>query len=736
MSNENGDSQNNSKSMDYDHWIEAMVMIARHYRLEYSIENARVNSAWNQERALPDTLRSIARQLGMTLKIESYSANAITPWRLPVIVQFEDGQLAVVETISRENEAGLVYCGDEGVKSAIALDVLEKHAVGIFILRPSKAVPDSRVDEYVKPYKKNWLRKIVLRDLKPYGHIMVAALIANILALAGIIFTRQVYDRVIPAESYSTLYVLFSGVIIALLFDFILRRTRVKVTDLLGKRADLRMSDRVFGHALRIKNSQRPTSTGTFISQIRELERVRELLTSTTVTAFSDMPFFILFCFVFWYIAGSLVLVPLVALVLMLLPALLVQRKLKKLANESMRESSLRNAMLVESVQGIDDIKTLQAEPRFQGQWNHYNSEVAEVNLRIRYITNTLSVWGHTVITGVFATVVLFGAPMVMSGDLTTGSLVAASILASRMLSPMSGLTQVLSKWQQAKVASEGLHKIMERPTDYSENEKSVHRPVINGVFHFNEASFKYSAEAKLPSLYTKQLKIAAGEKIAILGKNGAGKSTLLQACSGMLEPHEGEVTLDGIRLSHIDPADVRRDVVFLSQNARLFHGTIRENLLMARPQSSDQELLETLQMTGALEFVRKLPDGLDHVVLEGGGGLSGGQKQALLLARVFLRKPNVLLLDEPTASLDESSEKRIIQSLGALADDKTVIIATHRMALLSMVERIIVVDNGRIVIDGQKDKVLAQLTRRSSANRQSPSGSRDNQGESGDKTL
>ncbi|MGP9677630.1 type I secretion system permease/ATPase [Halomonas sp. AOP27-A1-41] len=736
MSSENGGDQNNNKSIDYDHWIEAMVMIARSYRLEYSIENARVNAAWSQECALPEALGSIARQLGMSLNIQRFSLKEITPWRLPIIVQFENGQLAVVETVSSEDEVGVVYCGDEGIKSVIALDMLEKYAVNLFILRPSKSVPDSRVDEYIKPYKKNWLRQIVLRDLKPYGHIMVAALIANVLALAGIIFTRQVYDRVIPAESYSTLYVLFSGVMIALLFDFILRRTRVKVTDLLGKRADLRMSDRVFGHALRIKNSQRPTSTGTFISQIRELERVRELLTSTTVTAFSDMPFFILFCFVFWYIAGSLVLVPLVALVLMLLPALLVQRKLKRLANESMRESSLRNAMLVESIQGIDDIKALQAEPRFQGQWNHYNSEVADVNLRIRYITNTLSVWGHTVITGVFAAVVLFGAPMVMSGDLTTGSLVAASILASRMLSPMSGLTQVLSKWQQAKVAAEGLHKIMERPTDYSESEKSVHRPIINGDFEFNEALFKYNAEAKLPSLYAKQLTIAAGEKIAILGKNGAGKSTLLQACSGMLEPSEGEVTLDGIRLSHIDPADVRRDIALLSQNARLFHGTIRENLLMARPQSSDPELLEALQTTGALEFVRKLPDGLDHVILEGGGGLSGGQRQALLLARVFLRKPNILLLDEPTASLDESSEKRIIQSLSALSDDKTVVIATHRMALLSMVERILVIDNGRIVIDGQKDKVLAQLTRRSATNRQSLSGSRNNQGGSGDKTL
>ncbi len=712
MSDESLGEADETQNVDFDHWIEAMAMVARHYRLDYSAENAKIRSAWSQGAALSDAFRGIAHQLGMTLTIEPYNKKLMTPWRLPIVVQFDNGQFAVIETISSQNEVGLVYCGDGGVKSRLDISVLEQHAVGLYMARPARSVPDSRVDEYIKPYDKHWLRKIVLRDWKPYGHIMLAALLSNILALAGIVFTRQVYDRVIPAESYSTLYVLFSGVVVALLFDFILRRVRVRVTDLLGKRADLRMSDKVYGHALRIRNSERPTSTGTFISQIRELERVRELMTSTTVTAFSDMPFFILFCFVFWYIAGSLVLVPVVAVMLMLLPAILIQGKLKKLATESMRESSLRNAMLVESIQGMDDIKSLQAEPRFQGQWNHYTSEVADSSLRLRYITNTLSVWSQTIITGVFATVVLVGAPMVMSGDLTSGTLIAASILSSRMLSPMTGLTQVLSKWQQAKVAAEGLDKLMQRSTDYPETEKSVHRPVINGDYLFSDTTFKYSAAAKVPSLKIEQLQIKPGEKVAVLGRNGAGKSTLLQACSGMLESSDGEVTLDGIRLSHIDPADVRRDVAFLSQNARLFHGTIRENLLMAKPMASDQDLIEVLEMSGAQGFIRKLADGLDHVILEGGSGLSGGQKQALLLARCFLRQPNVLLLDEPTASLDDSSEKHIIQSLAAFAANKTLVVSTHRMALLSLVERIIVVDNGRIVMDGKKADVLAKLKR------------------------
>lgn len=709
------DSENQEVSGQvYDGWVEALLSVAKHYRLEYSDENVRVTTAWSHNRPLGEVLRTLAVQLGMTLKTEKLQDSKLSPWRLPLVVQFKDGQVAVIKTIGSEQELGVVYSGDQGLNSSISKKELLKNASVAVVLRPAKAIPDSRIDDYIKPHKKNWLRKIVLRDIKPYGHIMLASLVANILALAGIIFSRQVYDRVIPAESMPTLYVLFSGVLLALVFDFVMRRSRVRITDLLGKRADMRASDRVFGHALRIKNTARPKSTGTFIAQIRELEYVRELFTSTTVTAFADMPFFILFCFVFWYIAGSLVLVPIGALVLMIIPGLLVQRKLRRLANDSMRESSLRSAMLVESVQGIEDIKTLQAEPRFQNQWNHYNAVTADMNLRLRYVTNSLGVWSQTVQTGVFATVVFFGAPMVMSGDLTTGSLVAASILSSRMMAPMTQLTQVLSKWQQAKVATNSLNQIMERPVDSPEGSKRVQRSSISGNFEFKQAVFKYSEEDRVPSLQVKQLTISAGERIAVLGRNGAGKSTLLQACSGLLEPQSGEVLLDSVRLDHIDPADVRRDVGLLSQNSRLFHGTIRENLLLGAPNATDQELLDAINMSGANEIIRKLPNGLDHIILEGGLGLSGGQRQSLLLSRLMIRQPKIVMLDEPTASLDETTEKWFIKQLKTWLPGKTLIVATHRLSILDLVDRIVVVDQGRIVMDDTKDIVIAQLSGKS----------------------
>lgn len=696
---------------DYRYWIEAIITVAKHYRLEVSKENISLTSHWLKNEPLSDILRGMARQAGLSVGVIKLTSSELSTWRLPLVVQFKDGQIGIVETINRDGEIGILYSGDAGIKSQITQEDLLNNVNLAVVLRPSHTVPDSRIDDYIKPHDRDWFKKIVLRDWKPYAHIFIASFIVNVLALSGILFTRQVYDRVIPAESYPTLYVLFSGVMIAIIFGFIMRKLRTRITDLLGKRADLRISDRVFGHALRIKNAVRPKSTGTFISQIRELDSIREMLTSTTVTAFADIPFFLLFCVVFWYLAGSLVLIPIFAVILMVIPGLLVQKKLRKFANEAMRESSLRNAMLVEAIQGNEDIKTLQAEQRFQHQWNNYNAVSADVNLRLRSLVSYLTSWTQSIQTAAFVVIVLFGAPMVMEGDLTTGSLIAASILGGRMIGPMAGLTQVLSRWQQAKVALKGINQLMELPVDNPDGEKRVHKSVIVGNYKIQKASFFYGEENPVPALQVKSLEIKAGEKIAILGRNGAGKSTLLQVLSGMLEPKNGVVSLDGVSMSHIDPADVRRDIGFMSQNSCLFHGSIRENLMLGAPMATDEDLLKVLNMTGAAEFVRKIPTGLDYVIAEGGIGLSGGQRQSLLLARTFLRNPYIVLLDEPTASLDDVTEKHLLKSLSSWMKGKTMIVATHKMSIVNMVDRIIVIDNGQIVLDDSKDVALAKLS-------------------------
>ena len=696
-----------NKTLNYQPWLQAIITVAQHYRIQPSEEQIRLQLDWNKYTDIDDMLAIITRQVGLNVRTADFSNDALNPWRLPVVVEFNDGQVAVIEKVDNEGNASLQLSGDQGLSQTFNLVELQANAKRVYIFRPETSVPDARVDDYIKPYEKSWFWDIVLKDWKRYTDIMVASMFANILALATVIFSMQVYDRVVPSQSIPTLWVLAGGVFIAAVFEFALRVARVYLSDIIGKRADLKISDRVFGHALRIRNKDRSRSTGSFISQIRELEGVRELVTSTTISAIADLPFFFMFLVIFWIIGGNIFWVMLIVVPLMILPGFLVQKKLALLANEGMRESAIRNAILVEAVQGIEDIKLLRAEARFQNQWNHMNEVSADISMRQRKIVGWMNAWTQKIQGLTFAIVVLVGCFAVMKGEMTTGALVACSILSSRMLGPISQITGVLGRWQQAKVAKNGLDELMKKPVDRPDRAQLIHRKVILGDYDLKGVVFKYGDDDPRPTLVIPQLRIKAGEKVAILGRNGAGKSTLLQLLSGMQLPVQGKIGLDGVDQSLIDPDDIRRDMSLLNQNAHLFFGTIRENLTLGAPLASSEEILRALQITNALEIVEQKKEGLDHMIMEGGVGFSGGQKQALLLARLVLRNPNIVLLDEPTASIDDVSEKILIQHLKQWLGHRTLVVATHRPAVLQLVDRIIVIHEGKIIKDGPRDAIL-----------------------------
>ena len=696
-----------SKTMNYQPWLQAVLAIAKHYRIEPSEERLRLQLDWNPNQSIDDILILVSRQIGMSLRKTEFSEDILNPWRLPLLIQMRDGQVGVLNQLDANGNANIQFSGDQGLAQVLTVELLKENVNNVYILRPEKSIPDVRIDEYIKPYEQNWFWTIVLRDWKRYLDVMFASLMANILALATILFSMNVYDRVIPAQSVPTLWVLAGGVLIAAIFEFCLRVARIYLSDIIGKRADLKISDKVFGHALRIKNKERSKSTGTFISQIHELEGVRELVTSTTISAIADLPFFFLFLAIFWLIGGNLFWVMVLVVPLMIIPGILIQKPLAKLASEGMREGAIRNATLVEAVQGIEDIKLLRAESRFQNQWNHMNQAAADISMRQRKLVGIVGAWTQKVQGLTFAIVVLVGCFAVMKGEMTTGALVACSILSSRMLGPIAQISGVLGRFQQAKVAKTSLDELMKKPVDQAPNAHLIHRPVLNGHYELNNIVFKYSENDAKPTLIIPKLEIQAGEKIAILGRNGAGKSTLLQLLSGMQEPVQGKIKLDGVDLGLIDPTDVRRDMGLLNQNAHLFFGSVRENLTLGSPLATDQELLNVLKLTGALNFVLDKKEGLDHQILEGGVGFSGGQRQALLLSRLLLRQPNILLLDEPTAAIDDVSEKQLIDNLKGWLGQRTLVIATHRRAVLELVDRIIVVHDGKIVMDGPKEQVL-----------------------------
>lgn len=698
-------------------WAHAISHVAAHYRVVCSPGTIQANAPWFKDKGLLSALTQLSRQAGLSFHLLSAPELAIAQWRLPVIVDLKNGQLAVIEHFDGEDTVDICVIDNERQTNRVALSELLPQIRFVAALRPLSALKDSRVDAYISRFSPDWLKQLVMQDWRPYGPVMFAAFLVNVLSLSGIIFSMQVYDRVIPAQSYPTLYVLASGVMLAVVFGFLLRVARGHIMDVLGKRADMRVSDRVFSHALRLRNSAVPRSTGSFISQLRELEQIREMITSSTISTIVDLPFFFMFIIVLAIIAPQLAWIAPVAAVLMVLPGILLQKKLAMLANQSAHESTLRNAVLVESVQGLEDIKLMQAENRFLQQWNSYIRITAESGLRTRQLSQGLISWGITIQSLVYAAVILFGAPLVIEGDMTTGAMVAASMLASRMIAPMANLCGVLARWQQVKAAKQGLDSIMQLPVETQRDESLVHQDIFHGHYLFENAQFRYHSDDQRIPLRITRLEIQPGERVAVLGRNGAGKSTLLQALAGGVDLVSGDVRLDNLSMTQIDMADLRRNIGFLSQNARLFYGTLRENLILGAPHASDEAIFEVLEISGAGNFVKHLPKGLDHAIMEGGTGLSGGQRQSILLARMLLRSPNIVLLDEPTASLDDHTEREFIQRLGQWLGNRTLIVATHRVPMLELVERVLVLKEGQLVMDAPKAQALSNSRATAQAN-------------------
>lgn len=710
----NGGQASSSNRERLSLYNEAILSVANHHRLDFSPENVKLAAEWYQqqdrEASLRDVITLMARKTGMMSRYIPRSQVRLSAWSLPVVIELKDGRVGVMTNVSPEGGT-IQFSGQYSMPTLLSRADIEQNLQHAFIFRPLVNTPDPRVDTYIKPAERHWIWRLLMRDRSPYKYIILASFLINVLGLAGITYSMQTYDRIIPAQSYPTMVVLLTGVVIAFVMDYVLKMLRYKIIDILGKQADLRISDRVFGHSLRIKNSHRPGSTGTFITQLRDLEQIREMMTSSTISAIADLPYFIFFLWVLYMMGGVVAVVPLAAFFIMILPGILQQKKLYLLSNESMREASLRSGMMVEAIQGLDDIKSMQAEHRFQQQWNHYTRTSAESSLRLKHLTHQLASWAYLIQNGTFIGVICAGTPLVIAGELSTGALVACSILSSRMMGPVSQIASLIARWQQTKVAVKGIDGLMALPVDQPEKEKRIHKNCIEGHFVLKNVDFRYRAESRVSALHIDRLQILPSEKIAVLGRNGAGKSALLNALYGNMAYSSGSVKIDGTELSLIDPADIRRDIVCLSQNARLFYGSLRENIVMGNPGASEEDVIRVLNITGSTEFISRLPEGLNYIIQEGGNGLSGGQKQSILLCRMMLREPAVLLLDEPTANLDEITESELIDQLKTFTATRTLIVSTHRMKVLELVERIIVIDGGKIVLDEPKDKALRILS-------------------------
>ncbi|WP_275553821.1 type I secretion system permease/ATPase [Mixta sp. Marseille-Q2659] len=691
-----------------DNWIAAMLRVAARFGKPADGKTLRQQMRWFEHLTPDQQLERLAGLLGLHL--------TMTPrdklrWRqevTPVILLLENGSVAVIEAIDAEGRARYWLSeGGDVVRESDLQELLAQSQQQVAVPGVAARGRDARIDEFVQPYEQHWFWKNFRGMGRRIAEISLASVVSNVLALAGILFSMQIYDRVIPAQSEPTLWVLFVGVLIAAAIEYLIRLMRTQVSDLMGKRIDLKVSSMLFARAMNIRNEARPKSTGSFISQLREIDQVRELLTSTTVGAAADLPFIILFLFIMGFIGGPLVIIPLLAIPLIVIPGLLVQIPMARLAKEGMREGALRNAVLVETIEGVEDIKALQAEPYFQRQWEQTHEVSAAIGMKQRLWGARLTGWASSVQQLTYAGMLVFGTYLVLAGDITTGTLVASSLLSSRTIAPLMQLTMIFSRWQHAKSAMKGLDELLKKPLDQAEEGEMAHCPTLTGHYDLRNVQYTYDEENVKNVLNIGQLQIKPGERIALLGKVGAGKSTLLKLLAGQAKASQGKVIVDGVDINRIDPIDLRRQLGWLSQDSRLFFGTLRQNLMLGNPHASEQEMLQALRVSGALSLVQQDAASLDRIINEGGRGLSGGQRQMVLISRMILRQPQVVLLDEPTASMDEQLEEHVIRQMKNWLTGRTLVLVTHRPALLKLVDRIVVMDNGRIVADGPRDEIL-----------------------------
>lgn len=552
---------------------------------------------------------------------------------------------------------------------------------------------------------------------KQIGEIALGSLVANLLAVAVALFSLQVYDRVIPHKSQSTLWVLALGAVLAVGLEAAIKLARSRLMDGAGRQIEIRVQSMLMERLLGMRSDARPSSPSSLFSAMREFSSVREFFTASTIGTMADIPFIFLFFALVATIAGPVVWVLMLGAFIMVVPGYFFQKKMMRLTVESQGASAKASRLLHEAVFELDTIKTQRGEDRVRRIWDELNVLGAAKSSEQRKLAGFLTFWSQGIQQVTYLSAVVLGTYLVFAGQFTVGTIIATGILTSRTLAPLTQLSGTMARWSNVKTALEGLNAIALAPQDAGEDRNFLRREDIDGEYAVRELQFRYEDEGA-PTLDIAAMDIKQGQIIAVLGANGSGKSSMLKVLAGLYAPTRGRVLLDGAEMSQIDPRDIRRNVGYLGQDVRLFAGSLRDNLNLGGLERDDDRLLKALDFSGLGLFVRSHHRGLDLEIRDGGEGLSVGQRQSIGWARLWLQDPSVCLLDEPTASLDQSLETGLVERLGPWLEGRTALIATHRMPIVGLADRTMVLKDGRLVVDGPREQVLAHLSQSSSGQR------------------
>ena len=653
--------------------------------------------------------RAVARA-GMATNLQRIALAEIDTAALPAILVLKDNRACVL--LGWLGDRARVLLPETG-QGSVVLDRndLGQRFIGVVLFVRPHFRFDKRTEGMAAaaPRSRHWFWSAMLQQRFVYRDILWAALLINLFALAFPMFSMNVYDRVVPNNAIETLWALSIGIVLVFGADLFMRLLRSRFVDEASARVDVQLSATLMEKVLGMRLEHRAESVGSFAASLRGFEQVRDFIASGTVAALIDLPFALLFVGVMLWISPWLALPVVVAGLLILGVGWLQQQRLHELAETTYRAGAMRNATLIESLTGIETIKAQGAEGVVQAKWERTNLFLARTNVKMRALSSSAMYGTSTLIQLVTVAIVVIGVYLIGQRELTMGALIASSMLASRALAPAGQVVGLMMQYQSARTALENLNTLMDKPVERPVGQAFIERPQLRGEIEFRNVKFAYPGRTD-SALEGLSFKIAAGEKVALIGRVGSGKSTIQRLIMGLYQPLEGAVLIDGIDLRQLDPADVRRNCGYVSQDVTLFYGSLRENIAFGLPYADDSAIVAAAEVAGMTELVNRHPRGYDMPVGERGESLSGGQRQGVGLARAVLHNAPMLLLDEPTSAMDFSTESQITTRIGAFAHDKTVVLVTHRTSMLAMVTRVIVIDGGRIVADGPRDRIMAAL--------------------------
>ncbi|MCK5295005.1 MAG: type I secretion system permease/ATPase [Arcobacteraceae bacterium] len=709
---ENKDLESLKERRKIDTLLECLRFVSKYY--QRSTSKASLTSGlpiYNNSMSVDDFILS-SKRIGLISKIVTRELDGISKLALPAVLLLDkDRSCVLVDLNCKKGEASVIIPGLSEGTTRISIEQLKREFVGkVIIIKPTYNFNNRIHNEIKIAQPKHWFYGAMAKNIKIYKKVIIAAVLINIFVLATPLFMKNVFDRVLPNNGIDTMWAMAIGIFIIMIFDFILKLLRAYYIGKAGKKADVLMSNKIFDQVLNLKLDEKPSSTGQFISRLQSFESVRDFFTSATVATIVDIPFIFLFIAVIFYFGGVLGWIPVIATVITLIFTYIIQKKTKIISEKSAKEDQLKQSTLHETVSGLEIIKSIRAHNRMKTHWDQAIVQTTYYNEKLQFLSQLNSVFTSFIASMANIAIIIIGIYLALEGEMTMGGIIAAMMLSGRVLNPLGQIVSMVLRYDRTMISLNNIDEIMDMETERS-NKKFLSRPHLNGTIEFKNLHFSYK-EQKYEALNDINIKINQGEKVAILGKIGSGKSTLSKILMNLYTPTKGSVLIDQTNVSQIDPSDLRQSIGCVPQETFLFMGTIKDNITIGEQYVTDEEVIEVSKIAGVHDFIGKHEAGYDLIVGERGEGLSGGEKQSIALARALISNPDILIMDEPTNSMDRQTETQFIKKINNVIKNKTLIVITHKMALLELVDRVIVIENGKIIADGTKEQVLKKNTK------------------------